>query len=225
MGSQAATTWMPSASAPANFGRTSMSRRWFGLDWEELLPWDLGGVVVEHGELDEALRFATRYYPTIFRGRPDQRFLQDPMTRCKRRFYQEADVFLLREGSEPVGLQIGHPSDWSSYYIRTVALLPRVRGRGLIAELTGRMVEPLRRAGFQRMEGDIPPANAANLTAQTRLGYVATGMVNTERWGSMVRLTKYLTEDADEAFRKQFCSGSWPRSCDLSTTGPERSAP
>jgi GNAT superfamily N-acetyltransferase len=201
-----------------------LSARWLGLNWEEHLPWTLAGVRVELAAIEDALPFIRDAYPTIFRApEGDDRWLADPMTEKKIAFYREADVFVVRDGGRCIGLQIGHPTDWSSYYVRTVALLPEYRGRGIVAQLTARMVEVLRDAGIERVEGDVPPANVANMVAQTRLGYVATGVLNHDRWGAMVRLTRHIAERADDVFRRQFCMGTWPRCPPRVTTGSERS--
>ena len=203
-----------------------MSRRWLGLCWGDHLPWDVGGVRIELATIEDALPFIRDAYPTIFRTEAgDDRFLADPMTESKLAFYRESDVFLIKDGTAQVGLQIGHPTDWSSYYVRSVALLPDYRRRGIVPELTTRMVDVLAHAGIQRIEGDIPPANVANMLAQTRLGYVATGVLNHDRWGSTVRLTRHISTDSSDVFRQQFCMGTWPRCHTPITTGSERSLP
>jgi hypothetical protein len=73
------------------------------------------------------------------------------------------------------------------------------------------MERVLSAAGVERIVGDTTPTNVINLIAQTRLGYVPTGLNNTDRWGAMVRLTRFLREDAEGVYRAQFCAGDWPR--------------
>ena len=194
----------------------SLTQRWFGLDWTEHLPWQVCGVTVDVGDFAEILPSIQRLYPALYgRAATDDRFLPDPMRPAKFRFYQEADVFVFRDADEMIGLQVAHPTDWSSYYVRTVALLPQYRGRGIVAAITRRMSELLARVGVERIEGDIPPPNIPNVIAQTKLGYVATGMLNTDRWGAMTRLTKYISDGADSVFRDRFCYGTWPRCRDM----------
>jgi ribosomal protein S18 acetylase RimI-like enzyme len=187
----------------------SLSQRWWGLDWAATMPWSCGGLSVGYGGLDDALPFIREHYGAIF-GDADTRFLADPMCERKERFYRDADVFLIRDGATCVGLQIAHPTDWSSYYVRSLAILPAYRGRGVLDAMTERMVEALAAVGVERLEGELSPNNGACVIAQTRLGYVVTGMHASERWGTMVRLTRFLQEDASRVFRRQFCGGAWP---------------
>jgi GNAT superfamily N-acetyltransferase len=189
----------------------SLSMRWWSLDWRAHLPVTFGAITVELATLADAEAFIGEQYPRMFAAADGASWLANPMTEAKRRFYRDADIFLFREGDRAVGLQIGHPTDWSTYYVRTVALLPDHRGRGLLAGLTAHVASVLAGVGVERLEGDIPPTNTANLLAQMRLGYVATGTLNSERWGLVVRMTKYLRDDADAAFRRQFCAFTWPR--------------
>ncbi len=186
-----------------------LSQRWWNLDWAAVMPWDCGGLTVSLGGLDDALPFVRAHYGAIF-GEPDERFLADPMCERKARFYREADVFLIRDGVECVGLQIAHPTDWSTYYVRSLALLPEYRGRGVLDAMTERMAEALAAVGVERIDGELSPNNGACVIAQTRLGYVVTGMHTSERWGNMVRLTRFLQGDASSVFRRQFCGGAWP---------------
>ena len=189
----------------------SLSMRWWNLDWRAHLPVTFGEVTVGLATLADAEAFIGEHYPRMFAAADGAAWLANPMTEAKRRFYRDADIFVFRERDRAVGLQIGHPTDWSTYYVRTVALLPDHRGRGLLADLTAHVASVLALVGVERLEGDIPPANTANLLAQTRLGYVATGTLNTERWGLVIRVTKYLRDDADAAFRHHFCAFTWPR--------------
>jgi ribosomal protein S18 acetylase RimI-like enzyme len=190
----------------------SLSKRWLGLDWGEHLPWELCGLSVELADMAEVMPFVEERYPELFGLRPDDdRFLPDPMRLAKWRFFEESDVFVFRDGGDIVGLQIAHPTDWSSYYIRSLALLPAYRNRGLIAELTREMCAVLATFGVERVEGETAPPNVPCLISQSRLGYMPTGTLNSDRWGAMIRMTKYLREDAADVFRDQFCYGTWPR--------------
>ncbi|HTJ85222.1 MAG TPA: GNAT family N-acetyltransferase [Polyangiaceae bacterium] len=189
-----------------------LSERWWGIDWEAETPWLFGDFSIRLGSFEEALRFVGEHYAGIFGDSDrDGRFLSDPMCERKLRFYEEADVFLIERGASVVGLQVSHPTDWSTYYIRSLALLPEARGTGILGELVAGMERVLSAAGVERIVGDTTPTNVINLIAQTRLGYLSTGINNTDRWGAMVQLTKFLRDDADRVYRKQFCAGDWPR--------------
>jgi ribosomal protein S18 acetylase RimI-like enzyme len=198
-----------------------MSTRLWRLDWQGLLPWTLevgdaaraGGadVTVEMGTTDEAVAFVAEHHPRLFGAAGgEQRFLASPMTDAKRRFCDEMDVLVMRArdasgtGRRVVGLFMSHPSDWSTYYIRTVAILPEYQGRGYYARFTANLYEPLRRAGVERVETEISVANTRLLRMFAGQGYVVTATSSTERWGAVVRLTKFLAADAEKVFLQQY---------------------
>ena len=146
------------------------------------------------------------------------------MTPVKLRFYAESDVFVFRDQGKIVGLLVAHPTDWSCYYMRSLVLLPAYRGRGLIGPLTEHLAEALGPAGVERIDCDVAPVNVACLTVSTRLGFIPRGTLNTDRWGALVRLTKYVRPEAEDVFHEQFCAGRWPRCRTPSSMGPGRRA-
>lgn len=183
------------------------SRRILGIDWRDHLPFTLaGGVEVHLATLDEALAFTRAHYADIFGSNvTDTRFLTETSSPAKLRFLAEADRFVFRDGGEAIGLLVGHPTDWSTYYWRTVAFLPEYQGRGLLAAVLERTDRVMCEAGVARVEGEAAPTNYRQIRLLARLGYCVTGTVNSERWGTMLRLTKFLATDAEQAFVMQFC--------------------
>src|SRR5690606_18124616 len=100
------------------------------------------------------------HYPHIFEGSYTH-FHVEKMTPAQRRFFEEMDAFVFRAGAKTVGLVMGHPTDWSTYYVRTVALLPDARHRGFTAAFGEAIYGPLAAVGVERVEGDTSPANMA----------------------------------------------------------------
>ena len=183
---------------------TTMSERFWGIDWKRELPWNLDAVTAELGAFEtDALPFMQLHYSEIF---PDaeQRWYLEPMTDAKLRYMAEADVILFRSDGETVGLCVGHPTDWSTYYVRTVALLPSHRDRGVVKLLHTQLPPLLARHGVVRLEADSSPANRAILTMFTAQGWLITSTSNHDRWGSMLKYTMYLEQEAERVFRKQF---------------------
>lgn len=203
-----------------------LSKRWLGLDWAAYLPWQISGYTIELGTLEDVIGFVGRWYAEIFGSDADEgRFFAEPMTPAKRRVLAESDLFVIREAGEIVGLQVAAPSDWSTYYIRSFALLPRVRGRGLVEGITRRLAATLRDHGVARIENDTTPTNVANLFVTTRLGYLTTGTLNSDRWGLVLRRTLYVDPAAEEVFRGQFCAGRWSPRRRQSSMGAEGGSP
>lgn len=185
----------------------TFSRRLWELDWSRHLPWVLDeGVRVEEGSVDEILTFMRCHYGSIFAVDPeDQRFLPDAFTEAKRRFLSASDRLAFRDGDQIVGVLVGNPIDWSTYYWRTVAFLPEHQGRGLLAAALERTDRVLRSVGVERIEGDAAPTNYRQIRLLLRLGYCVTGSSNSERWGAMLRLTRFLNEEGERVFTTRYC--------------------
>lgn len=184
----------------------TMSKRYWDLDWSNHLPWAFEDVRVETATAEEATAFIGVHYAKIFAPvGGERRFLADPLTEAKRRFLLELDLFAFRNQNDMVGLLMAQPSDWTSYYFRTVAILPEYRDRRLLSRFLERVYEPLRDAGVERVEGDCSPTNLPMARVLVGQGYVVTSTSNSERWGLVLRYSKFLTDDANEAFKRQYC--------------------
>lgn len=181
-----------------------MTERYFGFDWSAVLPWSIEGVSVEYSNSDEVLSFFAERANELFGGL-NQHFLNEPMTVAKRRFCAEMDALLFRRNGEVVGYFMGHPSDWSSYYGRSLSLLPALRHGRFGTEFTRRTVaEIAERTPVRRFELDTSIGNPAMAKIALGLGFVPTMTVTSERWGLMTRYTKFLEPDARLAFSRQF---------------------
>jgi RimJ/RimL family protein N-acetyltransferase len=193
---------------PGGFVRAS--EEFWGVDWETALPRLLtsDGIELRCSDIERALPFIGNHYATIFEEQPGaSRFLAEPFDGAKLRYYRRADVFEVADGNETVGLVIGEPSDWSSYYLRTMGLLPEYHGRQLASSILTYMFDVLGRVGVRRFELDTSPSNMATIQVLTRLRFNITGQFTSERWGALLRFTKFLDDRAEEVFLDSFCTG------------------
>lgn len=120
------------------------------------------------------------------------------------------DVFLYGAPEGVVGVIMGHPTDWSTYYIRSAAFLPAYRNRHFGTSFLDIVYEPLRQVGCERVEVETSPANMPMVRIMSGQGFFVTSTVSSERWGYLLRFTKFLTPEAEIAFRRQYCVGSPP---------------
>src|SRR2546421_6643502 len=96
-----------------------MSRLIWDIDWAELLPHRVteDGIELHLSTIEAAMPFISAHYAEIFEQDLEQdRFFIEPFDGAKMRYYQTTDVFQIRDGERTVGLLIGAPSDWSTYY-------------------------------------------------------------------------------------------------------------
>jgi GNAT superfamily N-acetyltransferase len=187
-----------------------VSRLLWGIDWRAWLPRRLteDGIELHLSSIDAAMPFISAHYAEIFEQELERdRFFSEPFDGPKMRYYRTADVFEIRHAERTVGLLIGAPSDWSTYYIRSMAVLPAYQGRQLPRCILPFLFEHLAKAGVRRFEAETSPSNLVSVLNLTRLRFNITGTVLTERWGALLRFTKFVDEGAEEVFLHKFCSG------------------
>ena len=177
-----------------------MSERYWALHFQ---PSEHDGLTATPVPFRECLPFMTKHYAELFRTEPN-RFFEEKMTDAKLRYLAECDAFLFRKNGVDVGMCVCNPIDWASYYIRTYALLPEVRGRDFSVPFLRGVFRQLRAAGVNRVEADTSPTNIAVQRVLGALGMFVTSTVSSERWGLILHLTGFLDEEADRAFRRQF---------------------
>ena len=195
----------------------TFSERLWALDWSDRLPWQLDDEIrLEVASMDTLVAFVRESYRDIFASDPkDDRFLPDPMTAAKWRFLEASDRFVFLEGRRAVGVLLGQPVDWSTYYWRSAAFLPEFQGRGLLAAALERTDAVMREIGIERVEGETAPINYRQVRLLHRLGYCVTGSTNSERWGTMLRLTKFLAPQGRDKFTSRFCRDSFSASREM----------
>jgi RimJ/RimL family protein N-acetyltransferase len=187
-----------------------LSQELWDLDWSRLLPLDVGdGVTVTASSLEEALPFIQAHYAEIFEESPDDhRFWHEPMSQARVRYYQQVgDFFEFKRAGQTIGLMIGTVTDWSTYYIRSAAVLKAYQGLHLVQRLVRALCGWLKEAGVARVELDTAPSNLAMVQIVTRLRFNLSGTVLSERWGVNTRFTKFLDQTAENVFLRQYCSG------------------
>jgi RimJ/RimL family protein N-acetyltransferase len=189
--------------------RESLSAMLWSIDWASHLPVSLGdGVAVRLSNFDECVPFVREHYARIFHEEESSPFTQTREEPGKERYYRIAgDFFALELDGKTIGLVVCTPSDWSTYYIRSAAVLPEHLGKGLVVSFLRSVFQILRAAGVERVEADTAPSNLVVMRALTSLSFNVTGTVLTDRWGALVHLTRYLAEDREDVFLRQFCSG------------------
>lgn len=207
--------------------RTSrLSEEVLGIRWQDCVPCEIGagGVVLEMSDYAEVASFLDAHRqrlldPSAEPGRFSP-LVDDPR---KARFCERvADCFVLQRRGETLGVLLGHLSDWSTYYVRYLAVLPDGRGQGITADLAQWFVSSLARHGVERMEFDAGVSHLPYLSRLIGLGFHVMGTLHSERWGATVRLVRFLSARHEEAFVSQFCAGI--RSRTTNQGGTERCA-
>lgn len=189
----------------------SLAQALWGIDWQEHLPLTLtsDGIVVEHSCFERASRFVAQHYAEIFEQGPENSvFTGGKVNSAKARYYDRVgDFFEFTLAGCTVGLLVCTPVDWSTYYLRSGAVLREYQGRKLLQRFLPTLFDKLSGSGVERIEADTSPANLAMMHVLTRLRFNVTGTTLTERWGAHVHFTKFLDRDSEAVFLQQFCAG------------------
>jgi hypothetical protein len=197
---------------PISAPETGSYRLW-GLDFERVLPQleIQRSARVDVTTLDVVLSFLQREFPTLLGARSG--VVQTPQSITARHRYLQYDSDLLEISSagQVIAVFVGAPEDWSSYYARMFAVHPRFQQRGLIRRFVREcLFAPLIAHGVERFVADTSPVNIAMLRMFAELKFQPTGHLLTERWGPLVRHTKFLDPSCESAFCARFAVGAPP---------------
>jgi hypothetical protein len=191
--------------------RASLSQAMWGLDWSVHLPTRLtdDGIVVQRSSYAEASPFIGAKFAAMFEEDPaESPFLHVSATEAKRRYYRLcADFFAFMHAETIVGALVCNPVDWSTYYIRFCAFLPEYQGRQLLQRFFPEFFRILKQSGVERIETETSPSNLAVMHMMNRFRFNHSGTILSERWGSLVRFTKFLDERCEDVFLRQYCTG------------------
>jgi hypothetical protein len=185
----------------------TLSARFWGLDLCKGLPrlMSRDGVEAVRGDLGRVRDFLVHEFPSFTEEElgavPDPRMLD-----AKRLYLSTAcDLVELRHEDRTVGVIVGAPEDWSSYYVRIFAVLPSYQ-RPALTRRFGRecLFEPLAEHHVERVVAETSPTNLAMSRALSEMHFHVTGHHLSERWGALVRYTKFLDPAREAAFQQRF---------------------
>lgn len=189
---------------PGLLPKAKLSQLLWG-DWQRAESVQLeSGLRVHYGSTEEAQQFMAAHHADIFRS--EVSWYSEELTSAKTAYYRfVADLFVFQDGDEPVGLFVGNPQDWSNYYIRLAAILPKYQGHHAMTEFAEHLYGWLKAAGVARVDTDTAPSNCFTQSNFVKQQYVVSGTLLTERWGALIRYTKYLNPDAEGHYLDKFC--------------------
>ncbi len=198
------------ADASPTFARattTSLSTKLWGLELCRDLPRVLSsdGIEATRGDLTRVRSFLAEEFPLF--GEEALGAQPSASIRDAKRWYLHAacDAIELRHGGHTIGVFIGAPEDWSSYYIRTFAVVQAYQRPALIRRFGRECVfGPLAEHHVERVVADTSPANLAMSRCFTELHFHVTGHQLGDRWGPLVRYTRFLDPACEAAFLKRF---------------------
>jgi hypothetical protein len=188
---------------------TPLSRKVWGLDFTRGLPCVLSsdGIEATAGELDRVLPFMADQFASLTEEASGKRAKPHESTAAAKQWYlsSASDLIELRHEGRTVGVLVGAPEDWGSYYVRVFAISPAYQRSGLIRRFVRQcLFEPLRAHHVERVVADTSPANLAMTRLFSELRFHVTGHQLSDRWGPLIRYTKFLDPACESAFCARF---------------------
>ena len=183
----------------------SLSEVFWGVRWSEVLPVPLSKQVTLHvGQWARVRGFMQDHAPQLVERDANQ--VAARTEAAKARFFEHhSDLFEFRVAGETVGLFVGEPADWSSYYCRAMTMDSRVGPRSVIRRFVREvLVKHLGNAGVERLVGDTSPTNRIMIRLFIDLGFQPSGQHLTDRWGTLARFTLFLDEHAEQSFARRY---------------------
>lgn len=113
-------------------------------------------------------------------------------------------LFFEKSKSKPIGWIMGEQHDFETFYFRNSGFIPDFRRKGIYNSAHAAIVDSLKEMGFERVVSDHLPNNRPMLILKLNNGYIINNMTLDERFGSMVRLVKFLHEDRQKLFEEHF---------------------
>lgn len=184
---------------------TPLSQQLWGADWRAPMPWTLtsSGVVAVESVAGRCHDFVCTQFPGLHEA-PAGAAAQRPPSVAKARYVSLNDNIELRHGEQTIGVFIGAPEDWATYYCRILCIDRAHRSPMMIRRFCNRLFEQLTAVGVERFVAETGPTNTAMNGLFNKLGFVVSGQRLTERWGPLVRYTKYLDADYGDRFVSRF---------------------
>ncbi len=186
-----------------------------GKTWADHFPMAVDGLPddqVDRISFERAFEFLNMHYQDLHQLESDGPFPIGDFTPARVRYYSHmGDCFGFFHRGELVGVFIGTISDWSTYYLRTCSILRKFQGAGRFRSFLEHLIQSLKEMGFDRVEGEVSPANLGEVHLFNKLGFNISGVSLTDRWGAVIRFTMFLSDQAGKVFLGQFCAGIKPQ--------------
>jgi hypothetical protein len=190
---------------------TTQSQRMWGFSLADLLPQALSsdGIVAVAGDFGRISRFLAAEFG-MFTEEAQGSTPDRTVTDRKAEYLRAAcDLVELRHNGVTIGSLIGAPEDWSSYYVRIFALRRDFQRPAMTRRfIKDCLFTPLGEHGVERICADTSPCNVAMSRLLTELHFHVTGSHLSDRWGPMVRYTRFLSPACEAEFRRKFGGGA-----------------
>lgn len=187
---------------------SKLSELIWGVNWKNYLPCSLGSSDYKLVFTDSKEFFKLKKSELSFLITSEEttdQFLKE-INKVEKNNYLEnvSDFFIIKKNQVIVGLVICELMDWSTYYLRYIFLDPNHRGQELTKSFVIFIEKILSNFNVDKLVCEISPINSAQIIRMSELGFICTGNTLSERFGTLIKFTKFLKPDPLKVFGQQF---------------------
>lgn len=161
---------------------------------------------------DEFFEFVKKEYPKVFKKSPTPIFNYKKGSKTQKDIdstweeYQKvhAEYFIFKDGNKKIGWFAGYLEDFETFYLRNVALLPKWQNKGIYSKFQEALIEYVKKLGYQKISCHEKATNLYMLRLQMKFGFFIVGHENHDRWGNLLRLTKFLNKKREKNYIENF---------------------
>ncbi len=178
----------------------------WGIIWEEYFPLKIGDYSIEVSSQKEfnEIKNASESFIVSSENSNDT-FIKELSSVAKFKYLEMAsDFFKFKYKNEIVGVVVCEAGDWSSYYLRYIYIDKNHRSNKLTIEFVNAIESVLRNYKVDKVICDVSTGNLSQLSRMSDLSFICTGNMLSERFGAMIKMTKFLDEKSLHVFTSHF---------------------
>lgn len=186
--------------------KNSHAKDLWGLDWEKNLPVQVGEYSFHLSSYEEFVALKNQEDSFLVTSQNvSTNLLEETALQSKERFLDlHCDIFAFKKGDEVVGVCICNVLDWSAYYVRYLFVAEAHRFHNLNNLFSDFLEKNCFDHGVDKLVCEVSPANTNQVSRLSRIGWTPTGNSLSERFGSNILMTKFVSKAAQKVFNESF---------------------
>nr|BDT27397.1 GNAT family N-acetyltransferase [Bacteriovorax sp. HI3] len=114
-----------------------------------------------------------------------------------------SERFLITHKGKVIGWMQGEMEDFETFYMRNTGILPAHQDKGIYKKFLKEFENYIFGLGYARISSQHAPTNARIISLKLKAKYVIVGSETHERWGKLVKLVKFKSQDRYDYYFKK----------------------
>lgn len=161
---------------------------------------------------DEVLAAANKNYDAVFKDTfepkvkikkysPEWKGLESTSAEYRK---IHSEYFIFKLDGKIVGWFMGQLEDFETFYMRNTGIIPKHQNKGIYKAFLPHCLKYLKELGYQRVSSQHSPDNGRMFALKMNHGFIIVGSENHDRWGTLVKMVRFLDENRSKAYLKTF---------------------